>query len=269
VPELPEMERYRTVLSSKLAGRLVTGVEINRDKSINVPASEFVSLVRGCAITGIDRRAKQLVFHLNSGNHLLVHLMLGGSMYVGNESDNPDRTKQVILSFGDMKLYFIGLRLGYLHVYDTAALADKLRDLGPEPFDPALTSAVFRERLARKKGTLKSILADQSFIGGIGNCYSDEICFEARLRPSRKADSLTENETFALFGAMKPVLQRAVQYGGYMEEPIHAGDTLTGGYNDRCLVYDRGGQPCIRCGTNVEKLEVSGRKSFLCPNCQK
>ena len=92
--------------------------------------------------------------------------------------------------------------------------------------------------MSKKRGTLKSILVDPKFIAGIGNCYSDEICFEANLRPFKKADQLTVEQVISLFKAIKPVLTRALEIRGYMDYPLYAGDLKTGAYNNHFLVYE-------------------------------
>lgn len=267
MPELPEMETYRILLSHKIINNSITDVEINREKSINKDVKDFISHVRGKTITQVKRRAKHLIFELSSGQNLLLHLMLGGWMFIGNDRNAPDRTKQVILSFGDLKLYFIGLRLGYLHLLSNGELEEKLADLGPEPFE--LSGEDFDKRISKKKGRLKPILVDQKFIAGIGNCYSDEICYKAKLNPFHKAKDLTEEQTKSLYGAITPVLKSALELGGYMDNPMYEGDEKTGGYNDNRLVYEREGQNCFRCGTKIERVESSAVKSFFCPKCQR
>lgn len=268
MPELPEMERYREALAQHFVGKQITGVEINREKSINFPTAVFVKEVQGTTVTSIQRRAKHLLISLSSGKYLLLHLMLGGWLYIGSDADSPERTKQVILSFGEKKLFFIGLRLGYLHLVQEDERNQKFDELGPEPFDPALHFEDFKNRLQTRKKAIKTILVDQTFIAGIGNCYSDEICFAAKVRTTKKAAELGEDQIRALFAAIQPVLTSALQYGGYMDHPIFGGDKLTGGYNDHLLVYDREHLPCRRCGSSIIKLEIISRKSFICPNCQ-
>ncbi|MBY6035748.1 DNA-formamidopyrimidine glycosylase [Fictibacillus nanhaiensis] len=266
MPELPEMETYRIFLNHNIINKPISKVEINREKSINRSVSDFIAQVQGKAVTKVKRRAKHLIFELNSCQYLLLHLMLGGWMFLGNENNAPDRTKQVILSFGELKLYFIGLRLGYLHLVSKEELDNKLKDLGPEPFDMRI--ADFVERISKKKGALKPLLVNQRFLAGIGNCYSDEICFEARLKPGKKADELSRNQIHALFNAIKPLLRKAIELGGYMDHPMFEGDQKTGGYNNSLLVYGREGKGCYRCGTQIEKMEISSNKSFYCPSCQ-
>ncbi|MBN8202343.1 MULTISPECIES: Fpg/Nei family DNA glycosylase [Bacillaceae] len=268
MPELPEMETYKRLLTEQLARKVITDVEVNREKSINVPPVQFKSQLINTQISEIHRRAKHLIFKLSSGKNLLLHLMLGGWMYIGNETDNPDRTKQIIISFGDKKLYFIGLRLGYLHLLTDTELEKELSDLGPEPLDQTLGFPAFRELIGSRRGMLKTTFINQQFLSGIGNCYSDEICFEAGLLPMRKADELDEEEIKILFQSMKGVLTRAIQFGGYMEVPLFKGDAKTGGYNKQCRVYDREAEPCLRCGSPIVKEEISSRKTFFCANCQ-
>lgn len=269
MPELPEMETYKNLLNQKLKGMLIKEAFINREKSINVPVSQFKSEVIGTRIIEIERAAKQLIFHLDNGKYLLLHLMLGGLMYLGNEHDSPDRTKQIELVFEHYRLYFIGLRLGYLHLYNQTDLRAELADLGPDPLSEDFTNQRFEELVLSKKGKLKTTLVNQQFIAGIGNCYSDEICFHAKLLPTRKFNELKGSEVQTLYTSIKSVLIEAIRLGGYMEMKLFHSDLLTGGYNDNCMVYDREGEPCFRCKEQIKKEIISSRKTFYCPNCQK
>lgn len=269
MPELPEMETYRRQLNERIAGKTVDAASVTREKTINVPVDAFVRVVAGDRVDRVERRAKMLIFRLGDGHSLLLHLMLGGSMFYSSEAEALDRTAQVVLTFGDRSLYFHGLRLGYLHLYTEAELADKLAKLGPDPLDPAFDASAFAARLKRSRGALKSALTDQSVIAGIGNCYADEMCFAATIRPLRRLADTTDAELRTLHTAMHSTLAEAMRYGGYMETPLFPGDALTGGYNDRCKVYDRGGEPCLRCGAPIVKTESGGRKVFYCERCQR
>ncbi|TLS35451.1 bifunctional DNA-formamidopyrimidine glycosylase/DNA-(apurinic or apyrimidinic site) lyase [Pseudalkalibacillus caeni] len=269
MPELPEMENYRRLLNETITGKSITKIEINREKSINMEIGQFQNHLLGTKIKSVSRRAKYLIFHLDSGMCLLLHLMLGGWIFLGNDDSNPDRTKQVILSFGNQKLYFIGLRLGYLHLLSQKQLVEELNDLGPEPLEPEFSFQVFDKLIEKRRGMLKTTLIDQKFISGIGNCYSDEICFEAKVLPTKKANTLSDKNKKALYDAIQNTLNKAVKAGGYMEEPFYNGDGFTGGYDSICNVYDREGMPCPRCGAKIAKAEISSRKTFYCKICQK
>ena len=268
LPELPEMEHYKRLLSEKLKGKKITQVTITREKTINLSVEEFKNEVEGRAITAIERRAKHLVFHLDSGKGLLLHLMLGGLMYVGREKDSPNRTKQVTLSFGEIQLFFIGLRLGYLHLLTEEELEEQLKDLGPEPLDPSYTLDEFQKSMSKRRGVLKTTLVNQKVLSGIGNLYSDEICFAAQLLPKRQMNELNPEETTMLYTSIQSVLKRGLTLGGYMDVPVYKEDRLTGGYNDNCYVYDREGEPCPRCQAPIIKEMISSRKTFYCLQCQ-
>ncbi|MEX1029523.1 MAG: DNA-formamidopyrimidine glycosylase family protein [Paenibacillaceae bacterium] len=269
MPEWPEMEHYRKMLEVRILNKRITGVRIERERSLNMSTNEFTNRILNQPIISINRRAKMLLFTLESKEVMLLHLMLGGWMFYGLEQEKPERTIQVQLSFGEQQLYFIGLRLGYLHLFTPTQLVERLSDIGLEPFDPAMSLAAFKLFVKRGRGTLKKHLTDQSMIAGIGNCYSDEICYAAGVLPSRIPSSLTDEECSNLYNSMHTTLIEALKLGGYMDHGFYSGDSLTGQYNDRCKVYDREGEPCTRCGQIIVRNDVSNKKSFCCPRCQR
>ncbi|MDF2923391.1 MAG: hypothetical protein K0R57_2305 [Paenibacillaceae bacterium] len=268
MPELPEMETYRMLLTPRLVGKTINGAAVTREKSVNKQAEEFIAQVTGRRITGMTRRAKHLLFHLEQDKVLVLHLMLGGLMVWGTEAERPERTIQVELYIGADNLYFIGLRLGYLHLHPLEEAERLLAKLGPEPLEPSFGEGDFKEILGRKRGYLKTALVDQGVFSGIGNCYSDEICFQAGILPQRKIETLHETELTRLYHAMKATLTEAIRYGGYMDVPLYKGDVLTGGFDSRCRIYDRESEPCFRCGTPVMRVDFASKKSYSCPGCQ-
>ncbi|GHH99353.1 Fpg/Nei family DNA glycosylase [Neobacillus kokaensis] len=269
MPELPEMENYKILLNQKIAGEIITDILINRDKSININAELFKKTVKHQKVVNVNRRGKHLLFQLQNGQTLLLHLMLGGWMFFGKEADKPKRTIQVRLSFGDYHLYFIGLRLGYLHLYSLKEAEQKLEHLGPEPLAPEFTQQQFLQRISSKHGRLKTTLLDQEFIAGIGNCYSAEICFHAGLKPTNDIDDIDETKRIEIYTSMKTILQEAGNHGGYLENPFFKGDTLTGSFSALCQVYNREGEECKRCGATIIMETISSRNTYYCPNCQK
>ncbi|MFC4101109.1 DNA-formamidopyrimidine glycosylase [Paenibacillus xanthanilyticus] len=268
MPEWPEMENYRIRLSGLIAGQTITGVDVTRAKSINVEPALFEAELTGRTVWFIERKGKMLIFHLDNGKRLLLHLMLGGVMHFGTDEEAPERSVQVALRFQRGTLRFIGLRLGYLHLLTQKETEAQLKELGPDPFDQRLTLERFKERFKGKRGAIKTALVDQHVLSGIGNCYADEMAFEAGIRPDARIPELAPESWERLYSAMRTVLHDALNKGGYMELPLTTDDTLTGGYNEHCLVYDRSGEPCRRCGGTIVQAEISSRKMFYCPNCQ-
>jgi formamidopyrimidine-DNA glycosylase len=261
------MENYKLLLAPLVMNNRIKDITVTREKSINKEKDKFLREVQFHSIVSIERRAKHLLFVLDSGSVLLLHLMLGGSLFYGTQV--PERTAQVILHFDESNLYFLGLRLGYLHLHTSNEVMKVLAKLGPEPLDPHFKLEDYLQVIKGRRTNLKVTLVDQSVISGIGNCYSDEICFAARLLPTRRVNSLTAVEQKQLFYAMQTVLREAIHCGGYMDSPLYEGDRLTGQFDDRCSVYDRGGEPCVRCGNPLVKDEVSSKKCFYCIHCQK
>ncbi|KWX87074.1 formamidopyrimidine-DNA glycosylase [Paenibacillus riograndensis] len=268
MPELPEMENYRKLLSQHLINVPITGVTVNPEKTINMETPEFTQALLGARIVFVERRAKHILFHLHDGRRLLLHLMLGGLLFYGTEAERPERSTQVELAFGDHILYFMGLRLGYLHLLSVKEGEAAMGKLGPELLDRRMTPERFAGLLKGRRGALKSLMVNQQVMAGIGNCYADEIAFEAGLLPTTLVQNLTPDAVARLYDSVRKVLTEATEIGGYMEMPFMTGDTVTGSYNDKCKVYDREGEPCLRCGGTIVKIEVSGRKVFYCPDCQ-
>jgi formamidopyrimidine-DNA glycosylase len=269
MPELPEMEHYRRMLDVRINNKRITDVRIERERSLNMSTTEFTNRVLGQQVISVIRQAKMLLFTLESKETLLLHLMLGGWMFYGQDHEKPERTIQVQLTFGEQQLYFIGLRLGYLHLFTPAQLSERLSELGPDPFEPELSLSAFKLLLERGGGTLKKQLTDQSIISGIGNCYSDEICYNAGILPSRIPSSLSYEEWSSLYDSMLSTLMEALRAGGYMDQAFYSGDSLTGEYNNRCKVYDREDEHCNRCGQIIVRNIISNKKSFCCPGCQR
>ncbi|GAB6930160.1 Fpg/Nei family DNA glycosylase [Paenibacillus sp. JCM 10914] len=269
MPELPEMENYRKRLSQSIVNVPITNVVVNREKSLNVAVDEFQSALQGGKIIFVERRGKHLIFHLHNGGRLLLHLMLGGLLYLGRtDEERPSRSTQIEITFGDHVLYFIGLRLGYLHLLSARDTDEALKELGPELLDRRMNKSRFMQLIGKRRGALKNTLVNQHVVAGIGNCYADEITFDARIHPLTKIQDLTDEQLEQLYDSTVKVLNKATDGGGYMEMPFQEGDQLTGAYNDACKVYDREGEPCVRCQTPIVKAEHSSRKVFYCPNCQ-
>lgn len=268
MPEMPEMENYRRLISDQILNVPITSVKVNREKSINIEEEIFISELLNTRVIFVERRGKYLNFHLNNGRRLLVHLMLGGLLYYGTDEDLPHRNTQVEISFGDATLYFIGLRLGYVHLLSAKEVEQVLGQLGPEVKDRRMDSARFASIVDGRRGSLKTLLVNQNVIAGIGNRYADEIAYEAGLLPSAKVQDFGPEAIKRLYNSVKSVLSKAVEAGGYIDMPVMKDDTHTGSYKSEFKVYDREGEPCLTCGGIVVKVELNGRKAFFCPTCQ-
>lgn len=265
MPELPEMETYKTLLQQLIGNQTIDAVEINREKSINVPTKQFAEKIVNRKIETIERRAKYLIFRLQHGNGLLLHLMLGGWMFYGKEDERPNRTVQVALSFDKHQLYFIGLRLGYIHLLTRELIEQEFHRLGPEPLEPNFSIDAFLTIMKNRRGSLKTTLMNQEIIAGIGNRYSDEILWHAQLLPDRKVNELKTEQQARLYESMRFILQQGIKQGGYMQ-PLFNGDIKTGNY--KMFVHGHEGKACPRCGTPIVNKVISSRNTYFCKNCQ-
>lgn len=267
--ELPELDIYRALLAEQFAGALITGIEITNLKSFQVNEEQIQRDVVGKIVWFVERRGMHLLFHLDNGKRLLLHLGQGAYLYKGSDADKPIRIAQVKFHFGDDALFCVGLRANDLQLLTVKEVEEKLGRLGSDPFDKRLTLERFITIFAKKRGALKTALMDQNVMTGIGTVYSDEICYAAALRPDAKIP-LFERETWErLYEAMHSVLKEAISHGGAGVQPFSKEDSLTGGFSEKFQVYNREGQICPQCGGVIEKVDVSGRKSFVCPDCQK
>jgi formamidopyrimidine-DNA glycosylase len=170
----------------------------------------------------------------------------------------------------DRELRFRDVRkFGFLRCLETPSPFDceELRPLGPEPLE--LDDRDFPGLISRRKGRLKSLLLDQSFLAGIGNIYADEILFEAGLHPLTPASRLSKKEIGRLWAAIRRILKKAVAAGGSSIRDYKDADGRDGLFQNDHRVYGRMDLPCPRCGANVRRLVIGGRASFFCPRCQR
>lgn len=269
VLELPEIETYRRLLSEQIIGKLITQVLIQDEKLINLESAVFQQELMGQTVLFIERRGKYLLWHLDNGRRVLVHLGAAGSLHF--EADHPDglaSSDQLSIQFGMGVLHISGIRQGFIHSLSVKEADDLMKELGPELFDRRMTLAKFKALFGKKRGMLKSALVQQQFVAGLGNAYADEIAFAAELMPTVKLQELSEASTERLYHSIQAVIGSAIEFGGAGEHKFTAQDALTGGYKQHMQVFEREGQPCSRCGGKIHKAEIGSRKTYYCADCQ-
>ena len=267
MPELPEVESYVRSLRQPLIGRTLTGVRVLWPRTIARPSVRvFKRQIVGYGIHALSRRAKYFVFELESPSrptaYLLVHLKMTGQLDVVSRERPIDKHDRVIFDLSDgLQLRFNDARkFGRMYwVNDPERVTG---GLGPEPLSQTFTLAAFKHRLARRKGRLKPLLLDQTFLAGVGNIYADEALWLARLHPLRRADSLSDAEARALYRSIRAALNKGIQQNGASFDWVYR----TGAYAFR--VYDRAGQPCRRCKRPISRIVVGQRGTHFCPHCQ-
>ena len=273
MPELPEVETVRRSLIAKIAGQRIRSLRIGDFPGVLADdrVEDVLARIEGLAVQTIRRRAKYLIFDLDDGTAIVVHLRMTGRLSAVPHESAPLRFERLAIEFdNNLDLRFSDQRkfgrVLHLHGDDLDRL---LQRLGQEPLEREFSAAWLEERLRRRPGKIKAVLLDQGLIGGLGNIYVDESLFQAGIHPERRANSITPEEVRRVHRAIRGVLRAAIDGRGTTFSSFADADGNRGGYGARLLVYGRGGKaPCPRCGTPLLRTVVGGRGTSFCPRCQ-
>jgi formamidopyrimidine-DNA glycosylase len=274
MPELPEVETIRRDLLPHVVGRTVTGVHVAPSASRvirDVSPRSFAGRLVGRRIDDLARRGKYLLFRLEGKGapiYLTVHLRMTGSLLYRRAGDPPDAYARAVVSLDDgSELRYADLRkLGQMWLVDSPE--DAVGTLGPEPLDAAFTAAKLREALSRRRAPIKTVLLDQRAVAGLGNIYTDEALFAARIHPLRLANTLSEPEAKRLHRAIRRVLNDALGNRGSSFRDYVDAAGREGTHQLRVKVFRRTGQPCYVCRTEIARIKVGGRSTHFCSRCQ-
>ena len=278
MPELPEVETIARTLREggqgrePVAGRAIAGARLLWQRTLaepRLPEVELSARLAGQRILQVGRRGKFLVFTLDRDT-LLIHLRMSGDIRVEPLADaagqplplQPHDRLALDFTCGQRMVLNDPRKFGRVWLVDDPARV--LGSLGPEPFDPELTPEVFYRRLHGAHRQIKPLLLDQAFIAGLGNIYTDEALYAARIYPLRASDSLTGEEAAALWSAIRAVLAEGIRRNGASIDWVYRGGDFQNHFN----VYQRTGQPCPRCGAPIERITVGQRGTHYCPHCQ-
>ncbi|HIE37919.1 MAG TPA: bifunctional DNA-formamidopyrimidine glycosylase/DNA-(apurinic or apyrimidinic site) lyase [Anaerolineae bacterium] len=270
MPELPEVETIAQGLREAV-GRRIVGAEVRWARTIAAPdPTVFVQRLVGRRLLGGGRRGKWLVIRLEGGDHLLIHLGMSGRLVLEPEGVGEERYARVLLMLDDGRRVRFSDPRKFGRAVLTVDPEEVLEGLGPEPLGEAFTPERLREMLAGRRARLKPLLLNQRFLAGLGNIYTDEALWRARVHPLRRSDTLSGEEVLRLHRAIREVLAEAIdRRGTTLEDRGYVGaDGRPGTFNRELAVYGRVGRPCPRCGTPIERIVVGGRGTHLCPRCQ-
>jgi formamidopyrimidine-DNA glycosylase len=274
VPELPEVETVRRRLAPVLEGRRLARVEI-ADPRLTRPLDpvEVAAELQGERVSLVDRRGKYLIVRFESGRALLVHLRMTGSFLhspAGALPEDPHRRAVARLDDGSDVAYRDVRRFGtwlLLEPDEVDAYVDAR--VGREPLERAYRAKHLAERLAGRRAPVKAAILDQRTVAGVGNIYADEALWRARIHPLTPAEALGPDEVQALYTGVRQALQAGLRRQGSTLRDYRLPDGASGGAQHEFKVYGRGGEPCERCGTPIDKIRVAGRGTWYCPTCQR
>jgi formamidopyrimidine-DNA glycosylase len=305
MPELPEVETVVIELRPKLKNKIIKEVRVLMPKMVAVGpatlpnlrktdssvATKFAKTLKGKKISDVRRRAKMIIIDLQGKFAILVHLKMTGQMIFLDKKHLdkqirllnipkltpvrlPAKSTHIIFEFTDgSRLYYNDFRqFGYMKLVTDRELphVSELNGYGPEPLDPKFTYKELEKLFSKRANApVKSWLMDPTIIAGIGNIYSDEILYYAKIMPTCTVKSLKPKEKMLLFRGIKVILTSAVKhYGSSVGDFVRpSGDW--GSYGLLHKVYGRAGEKCKACGTVIKSLKFNGRTGSYCPKEQK
>jgi formamidopyrimidine-DNA glycosylase len=296
VPELPEVETVRRGLEPVMADAIVASVEQRRpDLRFPFP-QDFVARLTGRRILAMNRRAKYLLAHVETGDVLVMHLGMSGRFTINLPQHgrtpgqvgtfahaagcNPVHDHVVFhMSNGATVTYNDPRRFGYMDLVPQTAI-DTCRHfagMGIEPLGNALTPDALARMAGGRRTDLKAFLLDQRNIAGLGNIYVCEALYRARLSPKRSASCLARANgkptarAERLVPHIRAVLDEAIAAGGSTLRDYAHTDGSLGYFQHAFQVYGREAEPCrtLGCNNTVGRIVQSGRSTFYCPNCQR
>ncbi|MDD5738877.1 MAG: DNA-formamidopyrimidine glycosylase [Candidatus Pacebacteria bacterium] len=289
MPELPEVETTVKILQTKVLLRTFVDIWTNSPSLIKRPQSflEFKFQVKSKKILSIERRGKNIIFILSDNLAMLVHQKMTGHLLYGKwkeengkwvsqiegslKSDNQNRFLHLIffldngyqMALSDLRK-FAKVELWPLN---ELSCASTLKKLGQDALKISLIN--FIEKIKNQKGKIKQVLMDQEIIAGIGNIYSDEILFKAKINPQIISKQLKQNQIKAIYKAMQFILKLAIKKGGTSFSDFRDPNGEKGNFGNITKVYRKFGQKCPRCKEKISRIKIGGRSAHFCPKCQK
>ena len=286
MPELPEVETTVRQLKNRVLKRAFLDVWTDFPKMIKKPRTfkEFKRKIKNKKIQKIWRVGKNIIFDLSENLSLLIHQKLTGHLLYGkwqmvngkwkpkekgplSEKINTYIHLLFFLDSGEMLVLSDLRKFAKVELAKTEVIKKELSSLGPDPLEIGFKE--FEKRLTGKKGKIKQVLMTQEIISGIGNIYSDEALFGARIHPFKNVLELKEKDLKKLYQALRKILKKAIKLQGESISDYRTPSGERGDFDKIRKIYRREGEKCPRCGAIIKKVKIGGRSAHFCPKCQK
>ena len=272
MPELPEVETIKEDLRELVSGSKVERAVVLDTSLVEQPSTEeFINRLDGVRITGARRRAKHLIMELDSGDSLVFQLKIGGQLLLVPPVEEPKTALMLVLHLDGDRRLFLRDETGFTRarLLDEGELEERLSPLGPEPLEAGFEAGYLQRVIGLRRAQIKPLLLDQKVVSGIGNIYADEILYDARLHPRRKANTLSNEEWEELHEAIRTNLAAGVEHRGTTVRLYRDVLDRPGEHQDYLRVFEKHGRPCPGCEGEVVREKVGGRPSHFCPECQR
>lgn len=266
MPELPEVETIRLGLEERFLGALIKAIDI-RDQKLTRGQVDLLTirkLVENNYLVKFGRCGKNLLLFLSNRKILLWHMGMTGRFIISGKYEEIPHLRAFMETDRGCLLYSDVRRFGKVWILDNTSELRK----GIDPLGDNYLYENFNKLFTSGKA-IKSFLLDQEKISGIGNIYSDEILWKAKIIPKRPANSLSPDEIKRLFVVIPEVLKEAIKYRGTTISDYRDINSNRGEYSKKLKVYGMEGKPCNECQVIIKKIKLGGRSSCYCPVCQK
>lgn len=262
MPELPEVDSYRTGLAPTMTGWRFNGGKVLWKNASNANFSSIINQ----KITGFDRRGKYLIINLDKSN-IIIHLRMTGRIDL-TKGETPKYTTVEFEFEKGNKMCLVDYRK-FGKVWIVKDIESVVGHIGIEPLSKEFTSKEFVSMIGKRKGTLKPLLLNQQFIAGIGNYLADEILFRASLHPLRTADTLDKKEIKELYLSIRHIIRKSISFGGTTFLTFRGPEGKKGEFWKKLQVFRKTGEPCPHCKRPITRIIVGQRSTHLCENKQK
>jgi formamidopyrimidine-DNA glycosylase len=271
MPELPEVETTRRGVEPHVVGRRIASLALH-ERRLRWPVErDLPARVTGTRITAAGRRAKYLLFTLDSGATLMLHLGMSGSLRVlpADTPRKPHDHLDLVLDSGQALRFNDPRRFGSLHLLDgDPECHPLLAKLAPEPFDAAFDADYLWRATRGRRVAIKQLIMNSQLVVGVGNIYASEALFRAGIRPGTQARRVSRARMAALAASIREVLSEAITVGGTTLRDYVNPDGLPGYFRQRLFVYERADEPCRRCRAPIRHTVMGQRSTYWCPICQ-
>ncbi|MDN5696855.1 MAG: bifunctional DNA-formamidopyrimidine glycosylase/DNA-(apurinic or apyrimidinic site) lyase [Rubrobacter sp.] len=272
MPELPEVETIKEDLGELVVGSRIESAEVLDERLVEEPSpQEFAHGLSGRRIEGASRRAKHLIVEIEGGRRAVFQLKIGGQILLVPPAEEPERNLMMLLNLDGGRRLFLRdeTEFSRARLLSEKALEERLGGIGPEPLEGGFSVEYLREAAGSRKAQIKPLLLDQGIVAGIGNIYVDEILYDARLHPRRKANTLSTEDWQSLCRAIRENLSDGIEHRGTTFSLYRDLLDRPGNHQNYLRVFERHGESCPECGGKILREKVGGRPTHYCPSCQK
>ncbi|UCC81018.1 MAG: bifunctional DNA-formamidopyrimidine glycosylase/DNA-(apurinic or apyrimidinic site) lyase [Candidatus Zixiibacteriota bacterium] len=269
MPELPEVQTVVDDLKEKISGAGILDMKTITRSIWRYKYPRKRDII-GATVSNVARRGKFILVYLSNGYVIIVHLGMTGRLTVTPSGSKIEKHTHVVLKFAGFDLHYNDIRrFGFMDLVgaDNLAKIPYLHKLGPDPFD--IEGDEFISIIKSKNRMIKPLLLDQNVISGLGNIYSDEVLFEARIHPRTISSKMGRKRLANLHAASLAVLRDAIKARGSSISNYVDGSGVKGLYQNSHRVYGREGEPCEKCGARIKREIIGSRSAHFCPRCQR